>query len=52
MKKKVELREFINEIGLTWKKQNLVTSKKLAVKFSRMCRKIGKKKHVFENDRR
>lgn len=52
MKKTVELREFFNEIGLSLKKQNFVTSKKVAVKFSRMCRKMGTKKHDFENDRR
>lgn len=37
----VELREFFNEIGLTWEKQNFVRSKEVAVKLSRMCRKIG-----------
>lgn len=49
---RTEMREFCEEKHWTWEKINFVRTREAAVKFSRMCRKIGVKKRAFENDGR
>lgn len=48
---RAELREFILSQQWTWEKKNFVRSREVAARFSRTCRRIGAKKHDFENDR-
>lgn len=47
---RTELREYLQrEKRWIWEKKNFVRDKEVAAKFSKMCRRIGKKKHEVEN---
>ena len=48
---RTQFREMLAEKGLHWEKPCFVSSREVAAKFGGMCRRIGKKKHDFENDR-
>lgn len=48
---RTELKRFLQEKQWNWEKRNFVRSKEVAAMFSRVCRKIGTKKHEFERDR-
>lgn len=46
-----ELKEYLRGKRLNWEKARFVETKEVAVIFARMCRRIGIKKHEFENAR-
>lgn len=47
---RTEMRLFLQERQWNWEKMDFVRSKEAAVRFSRMCRRIGGKKHEFESE--
>lgn len=48
---RTELRRFLQEKQWNWEKRNFVRSKEAAREFSKLCRRIGSKKHEFESER-
>jgi len=46
-----EMREHLAAKDWNWERINFLRCKDTAIEFSKMCRRIGSKKHDFENDR-